>query len=75
LSGITAGYGVLEARVKVLKNGSYVLDQVYNANTQFDSSFFGDYAVTIAKTQYPLLVRKFLRNLYSDPAFIKAVKK
>jgi len=42
--------------------------------SEWDSSFAAAIAVPRATQQYPLIVQKLLRELYSDPAFISAIR-
>ncbi|HWU33831.1 MAG TPA: hypothetical protein VN023_01280 [Methylovorus sp.] len=75
ISGFSTGTGVLEADIKVNRNGAIVLEKRYTATTQFESSFAGAVAIPMGQSEYPNLVRVFLGKLYSDAAFINAIKK
>lgn len=74
VSGLSVGYGVMDVKLTVSKRGALVFDKVYSANTQFESSFAGAVAIPRGQSEYPNLVRTLLRNVYTDPAFIDAVK-
>lgn len=74
ISGFSNGNGMLEAAVKVTCNNVVSLDKTYTATTQFDSSFAGAVAIPKGQSEYPNLVRAFLTQLYSDSAFVEAIK-
>lgn len=75
ISGFGTGYGVMEVKLTINKNGALAFEKVYSANTQFESSFAGAVAIPKGQSEYPNLVRALLQNVYSDAAFIEAVKK
>jgi len=75
ISGLSVGSGVLEANIKVTRAGTVRLDKNYQATTQFESAFAGAVAIPKGQSEYPNLVRAFLRQVYSDPAFVEAIKK
>jgi hypothetical protein len=75
ISGLSEGKGVLEASLKVVRDGAVKLEKTYTATTQFESSFAGAVAIPKGQSEYPNLVRKFLAEVYSDPAFIEAIRK
>ena len=74
VSGFSKGLGLLEANVKVTKDGIVSLDKVYTATTHFESSFAGAVAIPKGQSEYPNLVRAFLSQIYGDPAFMEAIK-
>lgn len=74
ISGFSTGTGVMEVKLTVSKRGKAVLDKVYAANTQFESSFAGAVAIPKGQSEYPRLVRTLLQTVYADPAFLNAVK-
>jgi len=47
---------------------------VKTVRSEWDSSFAAAIAVPKATQQYPLVVQKLLGSLYSDPAFISAIR-
>ena len=74
-AGVSTGHGVMEVMWTIKKEGVRTFEKVYVANIQFESAFVGGMALDRGLAQYPNLVRALLRNVYGDPAFIKAVKK
>ena len=74
ISGISKGSGVMEVKLTISKNGKQTFDKVYTSTTKFESSFAGAVAVGIGQREYPSLVRAFLKDVYNDPEFIRAVQ-
>lgn len=74
VSGFSTGTGILVVALKVSKRGATVLEKTYTANTQFESSFAGAVAIPKGMNEYPVLVRALLQNIYTDTAFINAIK-
>lgn len=75
ISGLSVGSGLLEANIKVTRAGVVRLDKNYQGTTKFDSAFAGAVAIPKGQSEYPNLVREFLRQVYSDSAFVEAIKK
>ncbi|HOY70060.1 MAG TPA: hypothetical protein PL131_05270 [Methylotenera sp.] len=75
ISGISKGSGNMEVKISILKDGNLALEKVYTTTTNFESSFAGAVAIGIGQREYPNLVRAFLKDIYNDPEFIKAVQK
>ena len=75
VSGLSTGLGLLAVKLTVSKKGAPVLEKVYTAKTQFESSLAAAVAVPKAQSEYPKLVRTLLQTVYTDPAFLAAVKK
>lgn len=75
VSGISVGYGELEISLSIFKKGRLAFEKNYSVKTQFESSFAGAVATLKGQNEYPNLVRALLQKIYSDPEFIKAVKK
>jgi hypothetical protein len=75
ISSLSVGSGLLEANIKVTRAGAVRLDKNYQATTQFESAFAGAVAIPKGQSEYPNLVRAFLRQVYSDSAFVEAIKK
>ena len=73
-SGMATGTGQLAARFTVHKGNEVVYDATQQASSKWDSSFVGAVAIPAAANAYNPLVRELLKNLYSDPLFIKALK-
>jgi len=74
ISGFSTGTGVMEANIKLSKSGNTFFEKSYTATTQFDSSFAGAVAIPKGQSEYPNLVRALLQKVYSDPAFVEAIK-
>ncbi|CAB3638081.1 hypothetical protein [Paraburkholderia rhynchosiae] len=72
--GIGTGVGTMSARFVVKRNDAVRYDQVKTVRGEWDSSFAAAIAVPRATQQYPLIVQKLLGALYSDPAFISAIR-
>jgi hypothetical protein len=72
--GIGKGVGTISARFVVKRDDAVRYDQVKTARGEWDSSFAAAIAVPRATQQYPLVVQKLLGELYSDPAFISAIR-
>jgi hypothetical protein len=75
ISGISTGSGVMEVNIKITKSGTVSFEKSYLATTQFESSFVGAVAIPKGQSEYPNLVRVLLQQIYSDSAFIQAIKK
>lgn len=72
--GIGTGVGTISARFVVKRDDAIRYDQVKTVRSEWDSSFAAAIAVPRATQQYPLIVQKLLGELYSDPAFINAIR-
>jgi hypothetical protein len=69
-----SGSGDLEARFIVKRSAMVRYDQVKSIHDVWDSSFVAAVAMPRAQARYPEMMRKLLASLYSDPAFIDALK-
>jgi len=74
-AGFSTADAVIEARFTVKRGGQIRYDQVKSAKYEWESSFVGAVAVPRAQQNYPVVVQKLLASLYSDPAFLAAIKK
>lgn len=74
ISGLIKGSGIMEVKLTISKNGKQTFDKTYSTTTNFDSSFAGAIAVGIGQKEYPSLVRAFLKEIYNDPEFTRAVQ-
>jgi hypothetical protein len=74
LPPVGSGTGDLEARFIVKRAGETKYDQVKTIHDVWDSSFVGAVAIPRAQTRYPVMVQKLLAELYTDPAFVDALK-
>lgn len=66
--------GDLAARFVITRSGQTRYDQVKTIHDEWDSSFVGAIAIPRAQERYPVMVQKLLSELFSDPAFLQAVK-
>lgn len=73
-ASMSQGHGQIEARFIVTRAGQVNYDQVKSAETTWKSSFVGAVAIPAAVNSYPVLVQKLLNTLFSDPAFLNALK-
>jgi len=74
-AGFSTADALIEARFTVKRNGQVRYDQVKTAKYEWESSFVGAVAIPKAQQNYPVVVQKLLASLYSDPAFLAAIKK
>ena len=75
VSGISTGYGALAVELSVLKSGQAVFTKKYMVQTSFESSLAAAVAVPKGQNEYPNLVKTLLKNIYSDPDFLRSIKK
>lgn len=73
-SGLSVGTGTIELRVVITRAGQTRLDKTYSASGQYESHLAANVAVPRAQAEYPSLVRRLLRNVYADAAFIAALQ-
>ena len=73
-SGLSVGTGTIELRVVITRAGQTRLDKTYSASGQYESHLAANVAVPRAQAEYPSLVRRLLRHVYSDAAFIAALQ-
>jgi hypothetical protein len=66
--------GDLAARFVITRGGQTRYDQVKSIHDEWDSSFVGAIAIPRAQERYPIMVQKLLSELFTDPAFLQAVK-
>ena len=66
--------GDLAARFVITRGGQTRYDQVKSIHDEWDSSFVGAVAIPRAQERYPTMVQKLLSALFTDPAFLQAVK-
>lgn len=74
IPAVGPGNGDIAARFVVTRGGERKYDQVKSIHDTWDSSFVGAVAIPRAQERYPSMVQKLLAELYSDPAFIQALK-
>ncbi|WP_233236654.1 hypothetical protein [Bordetella sp. LUAb4] len=68
------GKGQLEARFVVTRAGQVVYDQVKSVDHSWNSAPIGAIAIESAGANYPRMVQKLIASLFSDPAFVAALK-
>jgi len=68
------GTGTIEARFLVTNAGTVKYDQIKAAKHEWSSSFMAAVAIPRAIEEYQNLVSKLINELFSDPAFLNAVK-
>jgi hypothetical protein len=73
-AGMGTGDGKLAARFTLLNGNDVVYDATKNVSSQWSSSFFGFIAIPNAVNAYNPMLRDLLKELYSDPQFIQALK-
>jgi len=73
VGGIATGSGFMEVELTVTRKGEQRLKKKYTARTSFESSFAGAVAIPKGQSEYPILVRALLREVYSDPQFVSAI--
>ena len=73
-SGLSVGTGTIVLRVVVTRAGQTRLDKTYSASGQYEPHLAAKVAVPRAQAEYPSLVRRLLRNVYADAAFIAALQ-
>lgn len=73
-SGFTTGFATIEARFVVMRSNQIRYDRVKLVRHEFPSAFAGAVAIPRAAQEYPIAIQKLLASLYSDKAFIEALK-
>jgi hypothetical protein len=74
VTGFSSGYGTIEAKFSIKRNGTEILDKNIAVETEFESSFAGAVAIPKGQSEYPNLVRALLKKLYTDKEFINALQ-
>lgn len=74
VGNIVTGTGTMEVALTITREGQQRLAKTYKVDTSFESSFAGMIAVRAGQEAYPQLVRALLREVYSDPEFIAAIR-
>lgn len=74
VSGFSVGTGVMDVELVVRRGGSERLRKIYQASTQFESSFAGAIAIPKGQMEYARLVQALLKQVYADPQFVAAIK-
>ena len=74
ISGFSVGTGRMDVELVVRRGSSERLRKVYQAATQFESSFAGAVAIPKGQIEYARLVQALLKQVYADPQFLAAIK-
>lgn len=74
VGNISTGTGTMEVTLIITREGQQRLSKTYKASTSFESSFAAIVAIPAGQAAYPQLVRALLREVYSDPQFIAAIR-
>ena len=74
VGNISTGTGTMEVALIITREGQQRLSKTYKASTSFESSFAAIVAIPAGQAAYPQLVRALLREVYSDPQFIAAIR-
>ncbi len=75
IAGFGTGYGTIEARFSINRNGTALFDKIIAVGTEFESSFAGAVAIPKGQNEYPNLVRALLKKLYIDEEFINVLQR
>ena len=75
MSSFSNGYGIIEAKFNVNRDGIAVFNKRIAEQTVFESSIAGAVAIPKGQGEYPNLVRALLKKLYADKEFINALTK
>lgn len=73
-TGVANGHGELAARFTVRKGDQVLYETTKTVERDWDSSFFGPIAIPAAANNYNPMLQQLLKNLYSDPQFVQALK-
>lgn len=73
-AGMGTGDGKIAARFTILDGKNVVYDATKEVSHQWSSSFFGFIAIPNATNAYNPMLKDLLKDLYSDPQFIQALK-
>jgi len=73
-AGMGTGDGTIAARFTLRNGNDVVYDATKDVSHQWNSSFFGFIAIPNATNAYNPMLQDLLKNLYSDPQFIQALK-
>jgi curli biogenesis system outer membrane secretion channel CsgG len=73
-AGFVTANAEIEVRFVVRQGATVRYDAIKRATIEWDSNFLGGIAIPRAHANYPRLVSTLLADLYSDPAFLAALK-
>lgn len=74
-AAIGTGTARLSARFVVSRNGTTTFDKIVSADASWESTFIGAVAIPLAASKYQEMYGKLAGQLFSDPAFRKALAK
>lgn len=74
VGNIATGTGTMEVALVITREGRQRLAKTYKADITFESSLAAIVAVPAGQAAYPQLVRALLREMYSDPQFVTAIR-
>lgn len=74
VGNIATGTGTMQVALTIKRGNQQRLAKTYKAGITFESSFAGIVAIPAGQAAYPQLVRALLREVYSDPEFIAAIR-
>jgi len=75
VSSMNNGSGNIEIHMNISQNNRVYFEKTYTVATTFESAYAAAVAIPRGQNEYPNLIRHLFRKIYSDPDFIKAVKK
>ncbi len=73
-AAIGTGTASITAKFVVRRNNKTIYDKQVLASHEWESSFAGAIAIPAAQNNYPIVVQKLLKNLFSDEDFVAAVR-
>lgn len=74
IDGASLGSQEIAVHFKVTRSGQGVYDRIHSVRNEWTSSFAGMIAIPAGRDAYPATVMQLLDSLYSDPAFIQAIR-
>lgn len=72
--GITTNDGVIEARLRVIRQGQVRFDKQKLVRHEWPGAFAGSTAVPNAANNYPIMVQKLISQFVQDPDFQQALR-
>ena len=74
-SGFSIGDASISVKFIVSQNEKEVLNKVFTAKHEWESSFMGAIAIPNAQMNYPVVIQKVINKLFTDSDFILITKK
>lgn len=75
ISGFDKGKGLLEVKLKVLKENKVSFEKIYLAETLFESYFSGIQALPAGQSEYGRLVQELTAKIFSDQDFLASISR